>query len=225
MNDEQRGENTQSGDNPGSGNKLAPENKKELRDREETGATAMLRGGKARLVQRRTVRRPSFDRRARARFIAVLAATCNVRLASRTAGIHHNVAYLSRRQDPGFAADWSEALASGYARLEVEALRYALERLPGGVDPHAEQDGDRDARRGGDDGDGPVRATVAGSPVTALVERRASDADLRFVLAILGRYTRAGKNGGTIRVAVPSEAETDARLTALLDKLERQVAR
>lgn len=220
MNDGQPGEQPGLGDDRGTGDNRGLENKKELGKREETGAAAMLRGGKARLVQRRTVRRPRFDRRARARFIAVLSATCNVRLASRTAGIQHNVAYLARRQDPGFAADWSEALASGYARLEVEALRYALERLPGGVDPHAEQDGDPDG-----DGDGAVRAAVAGSPVNALVERRASDADLRFVLAILGRYARAGKDGGTIRVAVPSEAETDARLTALLDKLERQVAR
>lgn len=220
MNDGQPGEQPGLGDDRGTGDNRGLEDNKGSGNREETGAAAMLRGGKARLVQRRIVGRPRFDRRARARFIAVLAATCNVRVASRTAGIPHNLAYLTRRQDPGFAADWSEALASGYARLEVEALRYALERLPGGVDPHAEQDGGPDG-----DGDGAVRAAVAESPVTALVERRASDADLRFVLAILGRHARAGKDGGTIRVAVPSEAETDARLTALLDKLERQVAR
>ncbi|WP_294190707.1 hypothetical protein [uncultured Sphingomonas sp.] len=178
-----------------------------------TGGTLVLRAGNSRLVQKVRARRTGLTDARRSRFIEVLAATCNVRLASQAAGMDYSLAYRARRKDAGFATAWDEALASGYARLETEALRYALERLPDAIDPEAMPEDDERAR-----------AIVAGSQVTRLVERRASDADLRFVLSMLGRYAR-GTTGGTMRVAPLSEADTDARLTALLDKLERQSAR
>jgi hypothetical protein len=176
------------------------------------GAVA-LRGGKARQIQRARMTAMHFDAGKRRTFLEVLAATCNVRLASEACGIANANIYLTRRRDAAFAAEWEAALASGYARLEAEALRYALERVPAALDPH-------------DAGSDPAaRDTVAGSAAAALVERRASDADLRFVLATLDRYARAVKGGRAVRVARPSEAETDARLLKLLDTLERQMAR
>ncbi|MBW6523981.1 hypothetical protein KZ810_10790 [Sphingomonas sp. RHCKR47] len=173
----------------------------------------MLRGGKSRRVQRAVVKRSSFTEARRARFIEVLAATCNVALATKASEVGGGTVYKTRRSDPAFAAEWDAALASGYDRLEAEALRYALERLPCSVDP------------AGEGGDAVARAVIADSPAAALAAGRASEADLKFVLAILARYAGAVRGEGAIRRARPSEAETDARLVQLLDTLERQRAR
>ncbi len=177
------------------------------------GGAIALRGGKARPIQRARVAAMHFGAQKRRTFLKVLAATCNVKLACEACGIASTSIYLTRRRDPAFAAEWQAALASGYDRLEAEALRYALERLPAAIDPHGTGDA------------APTRAAVAGSEATALVERRASDADLRFVLAILNRYARVVKGDGAVRVLRPSNTETDARLCRLLDTLERQMAR
>jgi hypothetical protein len=182
-------------------------------DDKGAGGALVLCGGKSRPVQRARSKARGFGVQKRRTFIAVLAATCNVKLAAQGCGIDVTTPYRVRRADTGFAADWEAALASGYERLEVEALRYALERLPGAIDPHGT--GESEA----------ARAAIADGVVSALAERRASDADLRFVLAILGRHARAVRGEGTIRVARPSEADTNARLTALLDTLERQMTR
>ncbi|WP_375270251.1 hypothetical protein [Sphingomonas sp.] len=182
-------------------------------DNEGAGGALVLRGGKSRPIQRVRPKARAFGAQKRRTFIAVLAATCNVKLAAQGCGVDVTTPYRVRRADAGFAADWDAALASGYERLEVEALRYALERLPDAVDPHGT--GDSEA----------ARAAIADGVVTALAERRASDADLRFVLAILGRHARGLRGEGMIRVVRPSEADTNARLTALLDTLERQMAR
>ncbi len=178
-----------------------------------TGGTLVLRAGNSRLVQKVRARRTGLTDARRSRFIEVLAATCNVKLAAQGCGVDPCTPYRLRRADAGFAAAWDAALASGYARLEAEALRYALERLPASVDPH------------GGGGAEAARAAIADSPVNALIERRASDADLRFVLAILGRHARGVQGERAIRVARPSEAETDARLAALLDRLAGQFRR
>ncbi|WP_298813993.1 hypothetical protein [uncultured Sphingomonas sp.] len=177
------------------------------------GEVPVLRGSKARPIQRVRRARGEFGAKKRASFIEVLAATCNVKLAAQGCGVDPCTPYRLRRADASFAAAWDAALASGYARLEAEALRYALERLPASVDPH------------GGGGAEAARAAIADSPVNAVVERRASDADLRFVLAILGRHARGVQGERAIRVARPSEAETDARLAALLDRLAGQFRR
>jgi len=173
----------------------------------------VLRAGKARPIQRVRLGTMPLGAKQRRTFLEVLTATCNVRLACETSGVASATIYQKRQRDAAFAAEWEAALASGYARLEAEALRYALERMPAAIDPH-------DAVS-----DPAAQEVVAGSAATALVERRASDADLRFVLAILERYARAVRGDRAVRVPRPSEAETDARLATLLDRLERQVAR
>lgn len=179
----------------------------------EADGALVLRGGNRRRVQRSVTRSNGFGAAKRTTFIEVLAATCNVVLASKASGIDQSTAYKVRLRDPAFAAQWNAALASGYDRLEAEALRYALERLPQQVDPHA--GGDSEA----------AQAAIARSPAAAMVERRASDADLRFVLSILSRYAGGVRGNRAGRQSRPSEADTDARLTTLLDKLERQMAR
>lgn len=58
------------------------------------------------------------------RFIARLGETSNVTAAAETAGIGLSRVYALRREDPDFARRWFEALAEGYANLEMELLQH-----------------------------------------------------------------------------------------------------
>lgn len=60
-------------------------------------------------------------------FFATLADSCNVTLSAATAGVSGSSAYRRRRKEAGFRGRWGEALATGYAQLELEMLRRALQ--------------------------------------------------------------------------------------------------
>jgi hypothetical protein len=62
-------------------------------------------------------------------FFDLLAASCNVTLATATVGFTTPTVYRLRRMRPEFAARWAAALEQGYARLEMELLRAATETL------------------------------------------------------------------------------------------------
>ncbi|NNC47375.1 MAG: hypothetical protein HKO13_02955 [Sphingomonas sp.] len=59
-------------------------------------------------------------------FFETLAQTCNVTLSCETAGISAAGCYRRRREDAAFRQRWVEALAHGYARLELALLERAL---------------------------------------------------------------------------------------------------
>lgn len=85
-----------------------------------------VRLGGHRLVQVRKARRGGFTKVRRKRFLAILAATCNVRIAVDAVGIAATTAYYWRRDDAAFAAQWRAAIAAGYDRLEAALLARAL---------------------------------------------------------------------------------------------------
>ena len=62
-----------------------------------------------------------------ARFLDALAESSNVLGSARAAGVAEATIYDWRAADEGFRALWDRALDSGYARLEMELLRRALE--------------------------------------------------------------------------------------------------
>ncbi|MEG3163780.1 hypothetical protein U1701_04150 [Sphingomonas sp. PB2P19] len=62
----------------------------------------------------------------RERFLDMVAATANVRMAAQDVGMSLTGAYALRRRDAAFAALWEEALEQGYGRLEAELLSSAL---------------------------------------------------------------------------------------------------
>lgn len=62
-------------------------------------------------------------------FLDLLAASCNVTLACEEAGVGHTSVYRQRRTRADFAAKWQGALEQGYARLEVELVRTAIDSL------------------------------------------------------------------------------------------------
>ena len=78
--------------------------------------------------------RPQLKKRAKrdwskakaARFLSVLAETCNVSEALRQSGVPLTVAYRRRKMDAGFRAAWAEALGVAYTRLEMMLLERAF---------------------------------------------------------------------------------------------------
>lgn len=64
------------------------------------------------------------------RFIETLAESANVTKSADAAGVSVSSAYRRRARDASFRARWSEALATGYAALEMEMLRRALHGRP-----------------------------------------------------------------------------------------------
>jgi hypothetical protein len=65
--------------------------------------------------------------RARERFIATLADSCNVSEACRAAGIGRTTAYEWKGEDASFAAAWEQAEQEAADKLEREAWRRAVE--------------------------------------------------------------------------------------------------
>jgi len=59
-------------------------------------------------------------------FLEALAASCNVKLAAKSAGVSTSMAYVRRGKDAKFRAGWDRALSTGYAQLEMVMLERAL---------------------------------------------------------------------------------------------------
>lgn len=69
---------------------------------------------------------PTWTKERREVFFAELAEICNVAAAARAAGFPHaQAAYNQKKRDPEFKAEWDEAIAEGYSRLELEMLERA----------------------------------------------------------------------------------------------------
>jgi len=92
----------------------------------------------ARLPPRRSARRVASQPAAgrmrnsgwRARFLAALAETSNVRTAAARSNVPPGTVYRLKRDDPAFAAGWAAALREGYDHLEMELLGYLRDPQP-----------------------------------------------------------------------------------------------
>ena len=91
----------------------------------------MAKGKELTLV---AARKPQFKQRAKrdwskekaAKFLGVLAATCNVSEACRQTGISMTVVYRRRKMDAKFRTAWNETLSGAYLRLELVLLDRAF---------------------------------------------------------------------------------------------------
>ena len=88
--------------------------------------TVGVRGGGTVGPMQKSERKDGWTLPKRKRFMMTLAATCNVSEAARVAGKDLSGAYYKRRHDPGFAREWEQALAIGYAELEGFMLRQVM---------------------------------------------------------------------------------------------------
>lgn len=89
------------------------------------GEELVVRGTNGRRTQIARARLKQWTPRAEARFLATLAATCNVKAACAEAGLTQASAYLHYRRWAGFARQWQEALALGYVRIEMALVQHA----------------------------------------------------------------------------------------------------
>jgi hypothetical protein len=83
--------------------------------------------GNGRRWQLRRIRRLRFVQWRKEVFLAFLAGTCDVTAAAEAAGVCESTVWRHHARDPDFAAALQQALETGYARLEAEALRQRLE--------------------------------------------------------------------------------------------------
>lgn len=83
------------------------------------GEELVVRGGPGRPVQIARARLHQWTPRTEARFLAALAACCNVRAACRVVGMTPPAAYHHYDRYHDFATRWNAALAEGYGRLEM----------------------------------------------------------------------------------------------------------
>lgn len=72
-----------------------------------------------------------FNAATRRCFLDHLARSANVAASARAAGISSDSVYSAHRRLPDFRAEWKEALAEGYVRLETSMLADALKRASG----------------------------------------------------------------------------------------------
>ena len=170
-----------------------------------TKAAAVVTGGKGRLWQARTPRKDGWTTERRERFFAALSTTCNVTTSAAAAGLNRSSAFAFRRRDAVFAAEWAEALASGYDRLEEGLLAAAIAGLHGEIGkPGADED----------------EALLPDAAVVALPTAQA----VQVALILLGR---GGAGSGRRRKRKPLRratlAETDASIMKKLDSLARRL--
>jgi hypothetical protein len=99
------------------------------------GEELVVRGSNARRLQIARARLHQWTPRLEGRFLAMLAATCNVRATCAAVGMSAPSAYKHRARWPGFARRWDEAVEIGYGRLECGLAASAIASFDPQVPP------------------------------------------------------------------------------------------
>lgn len=95
-----------------------------MADPEQNSKAVAIDGGTR--VRKRAIRKVAITRKQERKFFAVLAASCNVAMAAREAGVRPQRVYEKRKADAAFREAWGEAIAAGYEKLELVLLERAL---------------------------------------------------------------------------------------------------
>lgn len=90
-----------------------------------TGTVARIRRDRFGRFQRSPLRETDWTEAKRRIFLSELAMSSNVKRSAAAAGMGWQSVYRLRDRDEGFRQAWAEALAEGYAQLELEMLRRA----------------------------------------------------------------------------------------------------
>ena len=91
--------------------------------RAKSGELVLAGGRKAQL---RKASKRDWTKAKEAKFLSVLAETCNVTRAAIETGVSVGGAYKRRKQDAAFRAAWLEAIGAAYQRLEMVLLERAF---------------------------------------------------------------------------------------------------
>lgn len=89
------------------------------------GEELVVRGGNGRRTQIARARLRQWTPRAEDRFLAVLAATCNVKAACAAVGLTAVSAYAHRQRWPRFMERWRAAVDTGYLRIQTGLVEHA----------------------------------------------------------------------------------------------------
>jgi hypothetical protein len=92
----------------------------------KSNAEAVVLGASKNGVQRRIGRPSDWTQSKANKFVEVLSDSCNVSLAARAVKRSVGDVYRQRNKDAAFRSAWDQALAIGYARLELMMLERAL---------------------------------------------------------------------------------------------------
>ena len=178
--------------------------------------------GNRRPLQVAKIKQGGWTKEARRRFLAALAETCNVRMATEASGMRGKSAYDLRKRDPMFATLWQEALAIGYERLEEALLRHALTSL--NAIELGEYSDEIDAEC---PNVAAMARRAAATPGSGLHPATLGMGQVQVALAILNRHraTVEGRRGIARGRRRATAAETDAALRHQLDMLARRLAR
>jgi hypothetical protein len=76
--------------------------------------------------KKRAPAKRDFTKEKKAKFLSVLAETCNVRRAASEAGVSVPHVYYVRKRNASFRAGWREAISTAYQRLELVLLERAF---------------------------------------------------------------------------------------------------
>jgi hypothetical protein len=174
-----------------------------------------------RIVQCAAVRKDGWTKARRAGFFAMLSATCNVRASAAAMGMTDCGAYDVRRRDPVFAAQWQEALAEGYGRLEQALMALALE----GIDPAPAIEAGIEQARAATCGEAKTEGFGA-ERRRAEAAARAADGGGDAVVPGVGREAGAGARGGNGVIAgslggTPTITSVDLALRLLARNTDR----
>jgi hypothetical protein len=93
------------------------------------GEELVVRGTNGRRVQIARARLKQWTPRVEERFLATLAATCNVKAACAEVGMTAASAYAHRRRWPAFVERWDAAIEEGYRRLDNGLTASAIASL------------------------------------------------------------------------------------------------
>ncbi|MEP7349262.1 MAG: hypothetical protein ABI668_04825 [Sphingorhabdus sp.] len=104
------------------------------------GEELVVRGSNGRRAQVSRARLKQWTARGEARFLSVLSATCNVKLACRAVALSVPSAYMHRERWPDFGRRWDEAVEEGYLALEMGMLENAM----ASIDPDGPHEVDRE---------------------------------------------------------------------------------
>ena len=97
----------------------------------QAGVDLVVRGTNGRRVQVARARLRGWSPRVEARFLATLAATCNVKAACADVGLSPASAYYHRHRHQGFRTAWDQAIEIGYDKIEAALIETACVSLEG----------------------------------------------------------------------------------------------
>ena len=97
------------------------------------GEEMVVRAGNGRRAVVARARLRQWTPRVEARFLGVLAASANVKLACEAAGLSVASAYVHRTKWPAFGERWQAALENGYVRLEFALIENACNTFEPGA--------------------------------------------------------------------------------------------